>query len=156
MVVEVTIETNKGNIVLQLFNDKTPRTVENFVNLTKKGFYNGIKFHRVIPNFMIQTGDPKGTGTGGPGYTFDCEIRPDLKHGPKVIAMAHTGQCQHDKKTGAKISGKCTNGSQFFITHIATPHLDGIHTVFGKVIKGADVVDKIQQGDVMKKVYISG
>lgn len=150
-----TIVTNKGNIVLELFDQDTPNTVKNFVDLAKKGFYNGLIWHRVIADFMIQGGCPKGTGTGGPGYTIDCEIRPHIKHEPKVISMAHAGTCQHDKMTGKKLSGKCSNGSQFFITHKATSWLDGVHTVFGRVIEGQDVVDAIQKGDEMIEVRIS-
>lgn len=151
---QVTIETTKGTIVCQLFADKTPNTVNNFVKLVNEGFYNGIVFHRVIDNFMVQTGDPTGTGRGGPGYTSDCEIRPDLKHQTGSLSMAHTGQCQHDKATGAKRGGTCTNGSQFFITHRATSHLDGVHTVFGQVIQGQDVVNAIRQGDKMTNLTI--
>lgn len=152
---KATIVTNKGNIVLELFDKDTPNTVKNFVTLAKKGFYNNLKWHRVIPDFMIQGGCPLGTGTGGPGYSIDCEIRPNLKHEPKVISMAHAGTCQHDKPTGKKLSGKCSNGSQFFITHKATPWLDGVHTVFGKVIEGHAVVDAIKQGDQIKEVKIA-
>ena len=136
----VTIETNKGTIVAELYKDKAPKTVENFVTLAKKGFYNGIIFHRVIPNFMIQTGDPTGTGRGGPGYKFSDEFGPGLKHdGPGVFSMAN--------------SGPNTNGSQFFITLKATPWLDGKHAVFGKVVKGLDVVNAIgaAQRDAMDK-----
>ena len=150
-----TIVTNKGNIVLELFDQDTPGTVKNFVDLAKKGFYNGLIWHRVIDDFMIQGGCPLGTGTGDPGYRIDCEIRPHLKHGPKVISMAHAGTCNHDKATGKKISGRCSNGSQFFITHKATPWLDGVHTVFGKVIEGQNVVDAIRKGDQIKEVQIS-
>ena len=136
-----TFETNKGTIVIRLFNDKTPKTVANFEGLANKGFYNGLKFHRVIPDFMVQGGDPKGNGTGGPGYTFDDEFHRDLRHsGPGVLSMAN--------------SGPNTNGSQFFITHKATPWLDGKHTVFGQVVQGMDVVNKIQMGDVMKSVKV--
>lgn len=150
-----TIVTNKGTIVLELFDQETPGTVKNFVDLAKKGFYNGLIWHRVIPDFMIQGGCPQGTGTGGPGYKIDCEIRPNLKHAPKVISMAHAGTCKHDKATGKKISGRCSNGSQFFITHVATSHLDGVHTVFGKVTQGQNVVDAIRKGDQIKEVRIS-
>ncbi len=135
------IETNKGTIKCELFADKVPATVKNFEDLIGKGFYNGLKFHRVIPDFMIQTGCPQGTGTGGPGYKFKDEFHKDLKHsGPGILSMAN--------------AGPNTNGSQFFITHVATPWLDGKHSVFGKVIEGQDVVDKIAQGDVMKTVTI--
>jgi peptidyl-prolyl cis-trans isomerase B (cyclophilin B) len=137
-----TIETNKGAIVIRLFADKTPKTVANFEKLAKKGFYDGLKFHRVIPDFMIQGGDPEGNGTGGPGYTFGDEFHPELKHsGPGVLSMAN--------------SGPNTNGSQFFITHKATPWLDGKHTVFGQVVKGMEVVNKVEKGDVMKSVTVA-
>jgi peptidyl-prolyl cis-trans isomerase B (cyclophilin B) len=149
----VIIHTSKGQIKAELFKDKTPRTAENFISLAKKGFYNGVKFHRVIDDFMIQTGCPQGTGTGGPGYNLDCEIKPGLRHDKGVLSMAHTGQCKHSRD-GAKLSGKCTNGSQFFITHRPTPHLDGIHTVFGRVLAGQEVVDAIRQGDKMIKIEI--
>ena len=136
-----TIETNKGTIKLELFGDKVPKTVENFETLAGKGFYDGLKFHRVIPDFMIQTGCPQGTGTGGPGYKFKDEFHKDLKHsGPGILSMAN--------------AGPNTNGSQFFITHVATPWLDGKHSVFGKVLEGLDVVNKIAQGDVMKSVKV--
>ena len=151
---QAVIDTTKGQIVLELYKDKTPRTVNNFVTLANKGFYNGVVFHRVIANFMIQTGDPKGTGSGGPGYEFECELRPDLKHETGTLAMAHKGACQHDKATGRKMGGQCTNGSQFYITHRPTSHLDGIHTVFGKVLQGQNIVNAIQQGDKMTKVTI--
>ena len=137
-----TIETNKGNIVLELYPTYAPKTVNNFVFLAKQGFYDGLKFHRVISNFMIQGGDPTGTGTGSPGYRFEDEIKNNpLKHETGVISMAN--------------AGANTNGSQFFITHSPQPHLNGRHTVFGKVIEGQDVVDAIRQGDVMQKVTIA-
>ena len=133
------IETEKGDIVLELFENEAPNTVDNFVKLINKGFYNGLKFHRVIDNFMIQGGCPNGTGTGGPGYTIKCEINPK-KHRTGTLSMAH--------------AGKNTGGSQFFITHAPQPHLDGVHTVFGQVKEGMDVVNKIKQGDVMTKVSV--
>jgi peptidyl-prolyl cis-trans isomerase B (cyclophilin B) len=137
-----TIETNKGKIRLRLEDDKVPKTVANFEKLAKEGFYDGLKFHRVIPDFMIQTGCPQGTGTGGPGYKFGDEFHKELRHdGPGVLSMAN--------------AGPNTNGSQFFITHVATPWLDGKHSVFGRVLEGQDVVDKIQQGDKMVKVSVS-
>lgn len=137
-----TIETNRGTIRLELHADKTPKTVANFETLAGKGFYNGLKFHRVIPDFMIQTGCPKGTGTGDAGYKFADEFHRDLKHsGPGILSMAN--------------AGPNTNGSQFFITHVATPWLDGKHSVFGRVLSGQEVVDAIQQGDVMQKVTVA-
>jgi peptidyl-prolyl cis-trans isomerase B (cyclophilin B) len=136
-----TISTAKGDIVLELYDDQAPKTVANFEKLAREGFYNGLKFHRVIADFMIQGGCPQGTGTGGPGYTFKDEFHPDLRHdGPGVLSMAN--------------SGPNTNGSQFFITHVATPWLDNKHSVFGRVIQGQDVVAAIQQGDKMQSVTI--
>ncbi len=138
-----TVETNRGSIELELFPEHAPHTVNNFVFLAGQGFYDGVSFHRVIADFMIQGGDPSGSGSGGPGYRFDCEVANNpLKHERGVISMAN--------------AGPNTNGSQFFITHVACPHLDGRHTVFGRVTDGQDVVDAIQQGDVMQKVSISG
>jgi len=137
-----TFTTNKGTIRVELFDDKTPKTVANFEKLCGDGFYDGLKFHRVIADFMIQGGCPQGTGTGGPGYTFEDEFHPDLKHdGPGILSMAN--------------AGPNTNGSQFFITHVATPHLDGKHSVFGRVLVGQDVVDAIAQNDVMEKVTVT-
>jgi peptidyl-prolyl cis-trans isomerase B (cyclophilin B) len=137
------IQTTKGQIELELEAEKTPVTVANFVNLAQKGFYNGVTFHRVIPNFMIQGGDPTGTGAGGPGYRFEDEFDPSLRHtGPGILSMAN--------------AGPGTNGSQFFITHLATPWLDGKHSVFGHVVKGQNVVDAIAQGDKIEKVTING
>ena len=138
-----TIQTSKGNIELELTPDKTPVTVANFVNLAQHGFYNGVTFHRVLNDFMVQGGDPTGTGAGGPGYRFEDEFDPSLRHtGPGVLSMAN--------------AGPGTNGSQFFITHVATPWLDGKHSVFGKVIQGQDVVNSIKQGDKIEKVTIAG
>ncbi len=137
-----TIVTNRGTIRLQLHDDKAPRTVANFEKLVGDGFYNNLTFHRVIPDFMVQAGCPQGTGTGGPGYTFEDEFHPDLKHtGPGALSMAN--------------SGPNTNGSQFFITHVATPWLDGKHSVFGQVLSGKEVVDAVQQGDVMESVTVT-
>ena len=139
------IETDKGVINLVLFADQTPLTVANFVNLANRGFYDGLIFHRVIEDFMIQGGCPQGTGTGGPGYQFADECTADLKHdGPGVMSMAN--------------AGPGTNGSQLFITHVATPWLDGKHTVFGRIVGEADqeVVKAIAGGDGMKKVSIEG
>lgn len=138
----VTMETDAGTIELDLFPEHAPNTVNNFVSLAQDGFYDGIVFHRVIPNFMIQGGDPTGTGRGGPGYKFNCETSGNpLKHETGVISMAN--------------AGPNTNGSQFFITHGPQPHLDGNHTVFGKVTSGQDVVDSVQQGDKMSKVTVA-
>ncbi len=137
-----TIETSRGTIRLALEDEKAPRTCANFEKLAADGFYDGLTFHRVIPDFMIQTGCPNGTGTGGPGYTFEDEFHPDLKHdGPGVLSMAN--------------AGPDTNGSQFFITHVATAWLDGKHSVFGRVVEGQDVVDAIRQGDVMERVTVT-
>ena len=149
------METNKGTIKLELFDEDCPKIVGNFEKLVKDGYYDGLKFHRVISDFMVQGGCPQGTGTGGPGYNVDCEIVPSRKHGQGSFSMAHTGQCSHDPETGKKLGGECTNGSQFFITHLPTPHLDGVHTVFGQVVEGQDVVDQICQGDEMTKVEVS-
>lgn len=142
---QATIHTNKGDIQLKLFPEHTPATVASFVNLAKRGFYNGIKFHRVIPNFMIQAGCPQGTGTGGPGYRFNDEFHPSLRHNKAgILSMAN--------------AGPGTNGSQFFITHGPTPHLDDRHSVFGEVLSAADqkVVDAISQGDTISGISISG
>ena len=149
--------TSKGRIVCQLEFEKTPLTVANFVGLAEgtknyskdggppkpqaKPFFDGLTFHRVIPSFMIQGGCPLGTGTGGPGYRFKDETRPDLKHtGPGILSMAN--------------AGPASNGSQFFITHVATPHLDGKHTVFGHVVEGQEVVNKIVKGDKIETLKI--
>ena len=136
------IETNKGVIELELYPKHAPKTVNNFVFLARKGFYDGVSFHRVISNFMIQGGDPTGTGAGGPGYSFEDEVADNpLTHETGVISMAN--------------AGPNTNGSQFFITHSPQPHLNGKHTVFGKVISSQNVVDSIRQGDKMERVKIS-
>ena len=146
------ITTEKGTIKIKLTHDKTPGTVGNFVALAEGDlengakpqgtpYYDGLKFHRVIPDFMIQAGDPQGTGAGGPGYNFDDEFHPELKHsGPGVLSMAN--------------AGPGTNGSQFFITHVETPWLDNKHTVFGHVVEGQDVVDSVAQGDTLQEVAI--
>jgi peptidyl-prolyl cis-trans isomerase B (cyclophilin B) len=139
----VMMETNKGTIELVLYPAHAPKTVNNFVFLVREGYYDGIKFHRVIPDFVIQGGDPTGTGMGGPGYKFEDECKGNpLIHETGVISMAN--------------AGPNTNGSQFFITHSPQPHLNGRHTVFGKVVNGMDVVNAIAQGDVMIKVTVSG
>ncbi len=147
------LETSKGNIILELYYEQVPTTVSNFVALAEgnhpvvddqhegKRYYDGLKFHRVIEDFMIQGGDPTGTGSGGPGYQFDDEFNEELKHdGPGVLSMAN--------------AGPGTNGSQFFITHVETPWLDGKHSIFGKVNSGQDVVDKIEQDDIIKTVKV--
>ena len=140
---QAVFETSKGTIRLELFEDKTPKTVDNFESLCEKQFYDGLTFHRVISDFMIQGGCPEGTGTGGPGYRFEDEFHPELRHdGPGVLSMAN--------------AGPNTNGSQFFITHVPCPHLDGRHSVFGKVLEGQDVVDSIEQGDIMTTVRVVG
>ncbi|RMF99109.1 MAG: peptidylprolyl isomerase [Gammaproteobacteria bacterium] len=139
---QVTISTDKGDIELELMPEHAPLTVNNFVFLAQAGFYDGTSFHRVIANFMIQGGDPTGTGRGGPGYRFADELDGNpLRHERGVISMAN--------------AGPDTNGSQFFITHGPQPHLDGRHTVFGRVTRGQDVVDKIAQGDRIRKVEVS-
>jgi peptidyl-prolyl cis-trans isomerase B (cyclophilin B) len=136
-----TIETDRGPIVLELYPEHAPKTVNNFAFLAREGFYDGLGFHRVIDNFMIQGGDPLGKGTGGPGYKFADELENNpLKHGTGVISMAN--------------AGPGTNGSQFFITHAPQPHLDGRHTVFGQVVEGQEVVDAIRQGDRMARVTV--
>jgi peptidyl-prolyl cis-trans isomerase B (cyclophilin B) len=139
---KATIETPRGNIVIDLYAQHAPKTVNNFVFLAKEGYYDGLLFHRVISNFMIQGGDPTGTGRGGPGYKFEDETKGNPnKHGTGSLSMAN--------------AGPNTNGSQFFITHAPQPHLDGKHTVFGKVVEGQSVVDAIRQGDAMTKVTIA-
>jgi peptidyl-prolyl cis-trans isomerase B (cyclophilin B) len=135
----VSIKTNRGEMELELYPEHAPKTVNNFVFLVEQGYYDGVVFHRVISDFVIQGGDPTGTGRGGPGYSFEDEVAGNpLKHARGVISMAN--------------AGPNTNGSQFFITHSPQAHLDGKHTVFGKVVKGLDVVDTIQQGDRMETV----
>ena len=139
------IDTNKGNIRLRLFSEQTPLTVANFVNLAGRDYYKGLSFHRVLSDFMIQGGCPLGTGTGGPGYRFEDECTPELKHSkPGILSMAN--------------AGPGTNGSQFFVTHVPTPWLDGKHTVFGEVVSDADmdVVNSIVQGDSINNITIEG
>ena len=137
-----TIQTKHGDIRLKLHDDKAPKTVANFEKLANDGFYDGLTFHRVIADFMIQAGCPKGNGSGGPGYTFEDEFHKDLKHtGPGILSMAN--------------AGPNTNGSQFFITHVSTPWLDNKHSVFGEVIENTqEVVDAVRQGDKMEKVTV--
>ena len=142
---EAHIKTNKGTIKLNLFYDQVPLTVSNFVNLAKRGYYNNLKFHRVIDDFMIQTGCPLGTGTGGPGYDFEDEFHNSLKHDkPGILSMAN--------------AGPGTNGSQFFITHVETPWLDNNHSIFGQVIDDDDqeVVNSISQNDIIEEISIIG
>lgn len=145
MTILATITTSRGPIHLRLHDDKTPLTVASFVNLVRRGFYDGLSFHRVISDFMVQGGCPLGTGTGGPGYRFEDEFSPALRHDkPGVLSMAN--------------AGPRTNGSQFFITHGPTPWLDGKHSVFGEVVGAADqaVVDAIRQGDTIEKITVEG
>ena len=140
---KATIKTNKGDICVNLFDDRAPITVANFVNLAKRGYYDGLKFHRVIDEFMIQGGCPLGTGTGGPGYKFQDEFSPDLKHDkPGVLSMAN--------------AGPGTNGSQFFITHVETGWLNGKHSVFGEVVSENDqaVVDSIKVNDAIETIVV--
>ena len=140
---QAVIKTDKGDIRLELYPEEAPVTVANFVNLAERGYYDGVTFHRVIANFMVQGGDPTGTGRGGPGYRFEDECHPSRRHDSAgILSMAN--------------AGPRTNGSQFFITHGPTPHLDGKHTVFGKVLEGQNVVDSIRQGDKMTSVAIEG
>lgn len=138
----VTIQTSRGDIVVEMYPEHAPKTVNNFVFLAREGYYDGVSFHRVIDGFVIQGGDPTGSGRGGPGYQFEDETRGNpLKHGTGYLSMAN--------------AGANTNGSQFFITHAPQPHLDGKHTVFGKVVSGMDVVLAIRQGERMEKVTVA-
>ena len=138
---QIQIETERGNITIELFEDDAPNTVANFISLAEQGYYDNLNFHRVIPDFMTQGGCPEGTGTGGPGYRFGDECMPNRRHdAPGVLSMAN--------------AGPGTNGSQFFITHGAQPHLDSKHTVFGKVTDGLDTVNAIQQGDGMNRMVV--
>jgi len=136
------IDTAKGVITVELLADQAPLTVANFVNLARRGFYDGLNFHRVIADFMIQGGCPEGSGRGGPGYRFEDETGNGVPHERGVLSMAN--------------AGPNTNGSQFFITHIKTDWLDGKHTVFGRVVSGIDVVDAVQQGDAITSIKIEG
>ena len=139
--IRIIVKTDKGDIEGVLYPSKAPVTVANFLNLAKRGYYNDLKFHRVIPDFMVQGGDPTGTGSGGPGYRFEDECSPELRHDkPGIFSMAN--------------AGPGTNGSQFFITHVPTPWLDGKHTVFGSVTKGQDIVNAVAQGDKIKSIEI--
>lgn len=139
--INVTMKTSEGDIDIRIFADKVPRTSANFLNLAQMGFYDDLTFHRVVDDFMIQGGDPEGSGHGGPGYQFDDEFHPDLKHDRAgILSMAN--------------SGPNTNGSQFFITHKPTPHLDGDHAVFGEVTDGQDIVDSISEGDKIHTIEI--
>ncbi|MAZ93520.1 MAG: peptidyl-prolyl cis-trans isomerase [Lentimicrobiaceae bacterium] len=137
------IHTDKGVMKVEFFDNDAPKTVENFITLSKKGYYDGLTFHRVIPDFVVQGGCPDGTGAGGPGYSIDCELDGDNQHHDKgVLSMAH--------------AGRNTGGSQFFICHSRnnTAHLDGHHTCFGKVYEGLEVIDEISQGDVIEKIVV--
>ena len=141
--IKITIHTSKGDINITLFPDDAPVTVTSFLHLASSGYYDGLSFHRVIPNFMIQGGCPTGTGTGGPGYKFECECKAHRRHDkPGILSMAN--------------AGPNTNGSQFFITHCPTPHLDGKHTVFGETTEGQDVINAIKGGDKIKNITIHG
>ena len=142
---KVKIHSTKGEMVVEMFDADAPKTVANFVKLANEGFYNGLKFHRVIPNFMVQGGCPNGTGAGGPGYSIDCELTGGNQHHDKgVLSMAH--------------AGRNTGGSQFFICHSRdnTAHLDGNHTCFGKVVEGIEVIDMIAEGDSIDKIEVLG
>jgi peptidyl-prolyl cis-trans isomerase B (cyclophilin B) len=141
-VYKIMMETSRGSLEIELYPEHAPKTVNNFVFLSNEGFYDDVSFHRVISDFVIQGGDPTGTGSGGPGYQFEDETKNNpLKHERGVLSMAN--------------AGPNTNGSQFFITHSPQPHLNGKHTVFGKVVKGMDVVDAIRQNDKIIKVTVS-
>ena len=141
--INITINTSKGDINITLFPDDAPVTVTSFLNLASNGYYDGLNFHRVIPNFMVQGCCPTGTGTGGPGYKFECECKAHRRHDkPGILSMAN--------------AGPNTNGSQFFITHLPTPHLDGKHTVFGETTAGQDVINAIVGGDKINSINIHG
>jgi cyclophilin family peptidyl-prolyl cis-trans isomerase len=137
------ISTDRGDMIVELYDSETPVTVDNFKKLASEGFYNGLNFHRVIPNFMMQAGCPNGVGTGGPGYTIKCEVNADKQHHDRgVLSMAH--------------AGRDTGGSQFFICHNrqGVAHLDGNHTCFGRIMDGLDVIDSISQGDLINSISI--
>lgn len=141
--IKAEIEIEQGTMVAELFDGDAPGTVDNFVSLSEKGFYNGLTFHRVIPDFVVQGGCPEGTGRGGPGYTIDCELDGDKQyHERGVLSMAH--------------AGRNTGGSQFFICHSRknTAHLDGNHTVFGKVVENVDLIDQIKPNDEIREIRI--
>lgn len=142
MTLKAHLNTSKGSIEIELYPDQAPLTVANFVNLAQRGFYNGLTFHRVIENFMIQGGCPDGSGRGGPGYRFEDEVNTGLKHTRGTLSMAN--------------AGPGTNGSQFFITHVDTPWLDEKHTVFGRVVTGQEIVDRVQQGDQIESIQFDG
>lgn len=160
---KATIKTSRGVIQLDLYDEECPGVVANFEKLVKQGFYNGLRFHRVIPNFMVQGGDPLTKdeamkprwGTGGPGYQIECNISPKRGHQKGSLAMAHAGSCRHDPASGKLVQGRCSNGSQFYITHKATDWLDGVHTVFGQVTEGQNVVDAIQAGDKIDSITVA-
>jgi peptidyl-prolyl cis-trans isomerase B (cyclophilin B) len=150
--IPVVIKTDKGDIKALVYASKTPVTAASFLNLAKRGYFDGLTFHRVLSDFMIQGGDPTGTGRGGPGYTFEDEtIRGLLHDSAGVLSMANS-----DRGKRAYSNSGHSNGSQFFITHLPTPHLDGMHTVFGKVTQGQDVVNQIAQGDKIKTIEVVG
>jgi peptidyl-prolyl cis-trans isomerase B (cyclophilin B) len=150
--VKVVIKTDRGDIECLIYASKVPNTAANFLNLAKRGYYDGLTFHRVIPNFMIQGGDPTASGSGGPGYKFKDETMRELKHNAAgILSMANS-----DRNKQPYSNTGNTNGSQFFITHGPTDWLDGLHTVFGRVTKGQDVVDAVRQGDKIKGIEIQG
>lgn len=150
--INVVFKTSKGNIEAVVYASQTPITAASFLNLAKRGYYDGLTFHRVISDFMIQGGDPTGSGSGGPGYNFEDETNRNVLHdSPGILSMANSDR----GKRAYSNTGK-SNGSQFFITHGPTPHLDGMHTVFGKVTKGQDVVDAIRQGDKIETIEVLG
>jgi len=143
---QAVIATAHGDIVIELYEQQAPKTVANFKKLAGEGFYNGLSFHRVVPGFVVQGGDPDGNGTGGPGYTIEAEIDPTLKHLTGTVATARLGDRANPQKS--------SSGSQFYICLAPQPHLDGGYTIFGQVVEGMDAVKKIRQGDQMLKVEI--